>query len=97
MLKTKYQRMSKEDKKTAREKYYATPSGKAMKKTLRNGLICSILCFLVGAYLIYDAFVNTNKLLDQIYGIVTFIFGIIFLLAYYKIRSKKVNDFLTKK
>ena len=86
MIKTKYQRMSKEEQKEARKKYYSTPSGKLIKTTLRNGLICSILCFLVGAYLIYDAFFNTHKLLDQIYGIVTFVFGFLFLVSFFKIR-----------
>ena len=54
-MKTKYQRMSKEEKKQLVNDYKKTEKGKYMLEKLRNVLICGILLYVYSIYLIITA------------------------------------------
>ena len=93
-MKIKYLRLNKNKQKEIRNKFYQTNNGKYIIKQLNIALICSLLCILVSIYLIYDAFINNSNLYDKIYSIIILICGIVGLIAYYKIKIKKLNDYV---
>lgn len=97
-MKIKYLRLSKKERKEARERYFATESGARNKKRINVSLICSILCMLFSVYLIIDAFIGKqNTVWDKIYGFSILIIGFGMFLFYFKLRTRLVNDYLTKK
>ena len=93
MIKTKYQRLSKEEKKDARTEFFSTPFGTSLKNKLNRLIIYSILLFLFGIYLLID---SNSKFLEIFYGIVLLIISILFLIGRHNVIGKKVNDYITK-
>lgn len=95
-MKIKYLRLNKEERKEARDKFFATEKGILVKKKLNYGLFCSILLMLFSIYLLIDAIKNKLGTWSIIYGVGVFVFGIVFLIYYFKIRTTVVNNYLTK-
>ena len=98
MLKTKYQRLNKEEKKEATLKYYQTKAGQENKLRFFRLLMLGILLIIYSfGLLIYNYMEKNNSLWDYIWCAIIFIFGLVFIIGRYKIKIKKVNDYLTKK
>ena len=97
MLKTKFQRMNKEEKKKAISRYYKTDLGKENAMRFKRLLIVGLLCLAWGIYLFIDAIIKGGNYWSYSLATCMVIFGLIFLIGRVKIRSKQVNDFLTKK
>lgn len=95
-MKVKYLRLNKEERKEARDKFFATEQGIKSKKSLNRSLICSILCMLFSIYLLIDAFKNTHETFDYIYGVCIAIISIMMFMFYLKIRVTVINNYLTK-
>ena len=93
MIKTKYQRLNRLEKKEARKEFFNTPFGNSLKSRFNHLIIYSILLFIFGTYLLID---SNGELLGIIYGIALLIISILFLIGRYNIIGKKVNDYLTK-
>ena len=95
-MKIKYLRMSKEEQKKARQKYFATETGKYVNKKLKAALTCAILLLLISIYNIYDAFFITKSLFDQVYAIFILLIGFTLIIVYHKIMIKKINQYVTR-
>ncbi|MBQ6840765.1 MAG: hypothetical protein IJO63_01455 [Bacilli bacterium] len=95
-MKVKYLRLSKEERKKVKEKYYQTETGKYVKKKLISSLICAIGCLLFSAYLITDAFINNLSTFEKVYGFMILIVGMFLLIAYRKIYVRKINEYVIK-
>lgn len=96
MKKYKYQRLSKEEKKDAKLKFYQTELGIELKSKFKRILIYSIILILFGIYLIIEAYIKKDSIAQYIYGSIVTLFGIAFLISRSYIIMKKVNDFITK-
>ena len=93
-MKIKYLRLSKDDKKRARCEFNKTPKGIAVRKNLRNALLCALLSIIYAGYLLWDYF-NKNKILTNVVMSVTLIiFAIISFIMVYKIYLKSVNQYV---
>ena len=95
-MRVKYQRLNKEERKKYRDDYYKTAVGKKVRKNLNHALICSILCFIFSIYLIYEAFFLDNSIINKIYGLSLLAFSIIGFILYYRLRIKKINEYVVK-
>lgn len=93
-MKIKYLRLTKEERKKVRELYYATPKGKALKSKLRLVLFSSLGLLLCFIYLITDALMHSGSTWDYAYAICILVFAIFFLVAYFKLRLKRLNDYV---
>ena len=96
MLKNKFQRLEKKEKKKAIENYYKTDVGKANKSRFLRLLIIGIACFLYSTYLIVDAIVNDGNIWYYIMAGFVIAFGLVFLIGRHKIMVKSVNNYLIK-
>lgn len=96
-MKVKYLRLSKKERKKAKDKFYQTENGKFVKKKLTYALVCAVLCTVMAIYITAEAFIINSSTWDKAYGICLLIIGIILLIAYRKIYVKKINDFITSK
>lgn len=93
-MKIKYLRLTKEQKKKAKDLYYNTPKGKALKSKLRLVLISSIGLFLCSILIIGDAIINKKSVWDYIYAASLAIAALIFLIVSYKLRIKRINNYI---
>lgn len=96
MIKTKYQRMNKEEKKNARIEYYNTAEGRNLNNRMIRLFIYGILLLCFGIYIIVDAILKNDEVLQIIYGIGLIVVAFVFLIGRYYIIIKKANDYLTK-
>ena len=96
-MKIKYFRLSKEEQKKYKKEYFNSKNGKNMKKYLNLGLLSFILVLCIGIFCIFDAFMNNLSLWDKLYGFILVIFGIIGLLFYFKVKYKKINEYVISK
>ncbi|MDE6284136.1 MAG: hypothetical protein K2M17_00095 [Bacilli bacterium] len=94
MLKNKYQRLSKEEKKKAREDFFTTDLGKSLKFRFNRLLVVSVLLMLYSAYIIIDTFLNNGSLFGYSAGILVFIFALVFLIGRHKLIIEKTNNYL---
>jgi len=97
VMKIKYFKLTKEERKKAKNDYYQTPVGKYVRKKLISALICSLLCIAMALYIVIDAYINDASLMEKIYGFFILFVGLILLYTYRKISVKKINDYLVKK
>ena len=97
MMKTKFQRMNKEEKKKAIRRYYNTSLGKENEIRFKRLLIIGLLCLAYSAYLFVSIIIDGGNVWNYILAICMLISGLVFLIGRIKIRSKQVNNFLTKK
>lgn len=97
MKKYKYQRLTKEEKKDAKEKFYQTELGINLKQRFKRILIYSIALIIFGIFLIINTYIKKDSNINYIYASLLIIFGIFFLIARSYVIMIKVNDFITKK
>lgn len=93
-MKTKYQRLNKEQKKKARLSYYKTPNGAYVKKKLNTSLFAAILCEIFGIYLLGEAIIKDLSIWQYIYSVCLMIFGVAFIIAYFLVLGQKVNKYV---
>ena len=88
-MKTKYQRMTKEEKKKLLIDYKKTEKGKYIMEKLRNALICGILLY---AYAIY-MLVTAKNIWSYIGAGGLFLFGCIFIVVSIRLKIKNLTKF----
>lgn len=96
MKKYKYQRLTKEEKKQAKNEFYQTGQGIDLKKRFNRILIYSIILILFGIYLLVEAYIKKDSYAQYVYGSVIILFGIAFLVSRTYVMMKKVNEHITK-
>ena len=94
MVKTKFMSMSCEERKKAKERYFATDEGRALKTRVNRLMVYSILLVAFGIYVIIDSIKNNDTHLQLMYGIGLIIVAALFFIGRYFVTAKKVNDFL---
>ena len=96
MLKTKYERMNKEEKKKLIEKYKKTDSGLAIYNRLIRLNFTGILglIFSIG-YFIFQF--KTIKIIDYLTIVPLFLASILFIMMSHKLKKKVLNNFALKK
>lgn len=91
-MKTKYQRMTKNEKKEIQDKYYKTENGKAMKNRLTRLLITGTMGILFSLYLFYTNYTNDgNNIWEYILSSILLVASIIFIIGSFKIKYKVLN------
>lgn len=95
MKKYKYQRLTKEEKKEAKTKFYETEQGKLLKQRFKRILIYSIILILFGIYMLIEAYTKKNSYAQYAYGTILIIFGIGFLISKSYVMMRKVNKYIT--
>ena len=96
MLKTKYERMKKEEKQKLIQEYKKTGKGKEMmNRLLRLNIIGGLLI----VYAIYTSVSNFSNLkwTDYCISIPIFCIGCFFIIMSYRLRKKVLNNFAIKK
>ncbi len=96
MNKKDYLKMSKEEKRFAREKYYKTESGKINKGRFSRLLLCGILSIIYALFLIVDGIIKKSSFWVYIFAAFIIVFGIVFLVGRHKILIRNMNSFLKK-
>jgi len=92
LYKLKYYNLKKEEKYIIKDKFYQTEFGKETKNRLNRLLLTGILGILFSIYL----FLFQKNVWEIIIGIILIITSTIFIIGSYKIRIKKINDYLVK-
>jgi peptidoglycan/LPS O-acetylase OafA/YrhL len=95
-MKTKYERMNKDEKKKIVNEYKKTEKGLEMMKRLTRLNIIGVLGILFAIYLYIDGYKNLEWL-DYLAIIPLFLASCLFLLMSYKLRKKVLNQFAIKK
>lgn len=96
MIKNKYQRLNKDEKRLAREKYYQTKVGAANKTRFIRLLICGLLCIIYSIVLVVDTIIEQKTYWYYILAGTMFIFGLVFLIGRAKLIVRNVNNYLLK-
>ena len=95
-MKTKYERMSKEEKKKTLENYKKTYAGKAMMVRLTRLIIIGILGLLYSAFLfVYDF--KDLKWSDYLVIVPLVLISIFFIVMAIRLKKKVLNQFAIKK
>lgn len=97
MIKNKYQRLNKKERKEAREKFYATEFGQEQKARFNRILLVSVLLFIYGIYLLIETIIKANSIWGYVSATTMFIFALVFAIGRHKVIIKNVNDYLIKK
>jgi len=92
MLKLKYYSLTKEEKFKLKEKFYKTEFGKSIKERLNRLLIIGILGIIFSIFL----FLYNPSKWDIISGVLLLVASLIFTIGSYRVRIKKLNNFLIK-
>lgn len=96
-MKTKYQRMTKEEKKEIQEKYYKTEAGQAMKNRLIRLIITGTMGILFSIFLIYSNYTKDgNDIWQYILAGILLVASIIFIIGSINIRHKVLNKYAIK-
>jgi len=93
MYKLKYYYLTKEEKIALKNKFYKTEFGISINKRLNRLLITGIIGIIFSIYLL----MSNTTIWDIVTATITLIASIIFIFGSYKIRIKKINDYLVKK
>ena len=96
-MKIKYYRLSKEERKQYRDKFYATKKGKTFKKYTGYSYLMCILLVAFSIYYVIDAYINKLSKWYYIYASILLIISIIMALSVRKVRVTKINDYIVKK
>ena len=96
-MKIKYYRLSKEERKEYKDKFYKTKAGKKLKKYSTISYVADILLIILGIYYIIDTYINKTNKLFYYYGALVIVLGLILTISVYKLRVNKINDFIVKK
>ena len=95
-MKTKYEKMSKKEKKETLKMYKETPNGKEMIMRLYrlNFIGIALILYAIGMLIIeYKGL----ELVDYLFSMSLFFIGSFFLFASYRLRKKVLNIFAIKK
>lgn len=96
-MKNKYQRMTKEEKKQIKEKYYATEDGKIMKNRLVRLFIIGVMGIVFSGYLVYSNITKDgNSIWQYLTAGILLIFSIVYIISSFKLRVKVLNKFAIK-
>lgn len=96
-MKNKYKRMSKEEKKEVREKYYQTAKGKEMKNRFLRLNIIGTVGILFSLFLVVSGHLsNEINWATWVMAIILTIFSIIYLLGAFLLKKKCFNNFALK-
>ena len=93
-MKIKYLRLTKDQRKKARNLYYATPKGKALKSKLRMVIISIIGLVLCAVIFLIEAILTNGSAWDYAYSICLGVFALIFLIAYIHLRLQRINNYV---
>ncbi len=93
MYKLKYYSLTKEERQDLKEKFYQTDFGSSMRARLNRLLIIGIMAFIFSIFM----FVTNTNIWEIVMGVMLLIASFIFIIASFKIRVKKLNDYLVKK
>lgn len=93
MLKLKYNTLSKEEKNKVKNDFYKTEFGLSIKKRLDRLFIIGILSILFSLYL----FIMPSNKWDIVTAVILVIAALIFITGSFKVRTDKINTFLTTK
>ena len=94
-MKTKYDRMTKEEKKKLVEKYKRTEAGLAMMNRLLRLQITGIISFVLSIGLFVFHF-KTIEMMDYLTIIPLFLASLLFMMMSYKLKRKVLNKFAVK-
>lgn len=92
MYKLKYYGLTDDERKKLKEEFYKTKVGMEVNNRLIRVLITGIFGLLFSIYL----FINYN-IYNLIVGIILCIFSVIFIIGSFKVRIKKLNEYLVSK
>ena len=96
-MKNKYQRMTKEEKKKVRNRYYKTEKGRNQKNRLIRLFICGVLGTLFAIYMIIDGYLKgTINIWIWIVSIILLLFSITFIVSSIYLRGKCLNLYAVK-
>ncbi len=95
MLKTKYERMNKEEKKKLVEKYKKNDSGLAIYNRLIRLNITGILGIIFSSFLFISQY-KSLEILDYLTIIPLFLASLLFVIMAHKLKLKVLNNFLIK-
>lgn len=93
----KYQRLSKEEKKKAKNDFFQTERGKVLKIRFNRLIIYGIALIAFGIFLLVEAITKKDSYAEYIYSTIVIIFGISFLIGRFIVMRKQVNDYIVKK
>ena len=93
MLKLKYYSLNKEEKNKLKAEFYNTEFGKSIKSRLNRLLITGILGIIFSIIL----FIFPSNKWDLITGIILIIASLFFIISSFKVRIRKLNDYLVSK
>ena len=93
MYRLKIYSLSKDERNKLKEEFYNTDGGKDLKLRLTRLLIIGILGILFSIYL----FISNTSIFDIITGIILVIASLVFIIASFRLRVTKLNDYLVKK
>lgn len=93
MLRLKYYSLTKKEKGKLKENFYNTEFGKNIKIRLNRLLLIGIIGILFSLYL----FIFPSNKWDIVSGIILTIASLIFIIASFKVRINKLNDYLVSK
>lgn len=91
-MKTKYQRMTKEEKKDVVEQYKKTEKGAYLLSKLKNVLIIGVFSYLYSIYMMITA----ENIWNYIGAGSLFIAGCVFVVASIRLRRKYINQFAVR-
>lgn len=93
MLKNKYQRMSKKEKKQIKKEYTATVLGKKQMNRITRILIYGILCFLYSVYITFDNIKKGSSILVYIFAGIVLVASVIFIYNYFNLKINCLNNY----
>ena len=96
-MKIKYYRLSKEEQKDYRTRFYNTNKGKNLKKYTKISYITTFLLLIMGIYNILDTYFNHLSKYYYYYGALIIILSIIMLFSIHRLRIKAINNYIVKK
>jgi len=92
MYRLKYYSLKKDKKKELKNNFYNTEFGKSIKNRLDRLFLIGIIGILFSVYL----FINPSNKWDIVTGVILVVASIIFLVGSFKVRIRKLNDYLVK-
>ncbi|MBQ7030896.1 MAG: hypothetical protein IJN13_00805 [Bacilli bacterium] len=92
MYRLKYYSLNKDEKKELKNNFYNTEFGKSIKNRLDRLFLIGIIGILFSIYL----FINPSNKWDIVTGVILVVASIIFLVGSFKVRIRKLNDYLVK-
>ena len=92
MYRLKYYSLNKDEKKELKNNFYNTEFGKSIKNRLDRLFLIGIIGILFSVYL----FINPSNKWDIVTGVILVVASITFLVGSFKVRIRKLNDYLVK-